>query len=236
MRTQIDEIADGIYRVHTPIPPTAAAHGFSFNQYLIADDEPLLFHTGPRRLFPPVREAIARVLPIESVRYVAFSHFEADECGALNEVLALAPRAEPVCSAVGAMVSLNDFADRAVRPMSDGDTLALGRHTLTWMDAPHMPHAWECGYMMEATTGTLLCGDLFTQGGSHHPPLVETDILGPSEALRASLDYYSHTRLARPILARLASASPATLACMHGSAWRGDGAALLGALADALEG
>ncbi len=235
MRTQIDEIAAGIYRVHTPIPPTAAAPGFSFNQYLVEDDEPLLFHTGPRRLFPRVREAIAKVLPIESLRYVAFSHFEADECGALNDILALSPRAEPVCSAVGAMVSLNDFADRPARPLRDGETLALGRHTLTWMDAPHMPHAWECGYMMEATTRTLLCGDLFTQGGSHHPPLVETDILGPSEALRASLDYYSHTRLARPILARLAATAPTTLACMHGSAWRGDGAALLGALADALD-
>lgn len=236
MSPRIDEIADNIYRVHTPVPPTVISGGFSFNQYLILDEHPLLFHTGPRRLFPFVRQAIARVLPVEKLRYVAFSHFEADECGALNELLALAPNAEPVCSAVAAMVSINDFADRPARGMRDGETLSLGGRALKWIDAPHMPHAWECGYMMDTSSGTLLAGDLFTQGGSQHPPLVETDILGPSEAFRTQgLDYYSHTRKARPILARLAAEAPTTLACMHGSAWRGDGAALLGALAEALD-
>lgn len=236
MSPRIDEIADNIYRVHTPVPPTVFSGGFSFNQYLILDEHPLLFHTGPRRLFPFVRQAIARVLPVEKLRYVAFSHFEADECGALNELLALAPNAEPVCSAVAAMVSINDFADRPARGMRDGETLSLGGRALKWIDAPHMPHAWECGYMMDTSSGTLLAGDLFTQGGSQHPPLVETDILGPSEAFRTQgLDYYSHTRKARPILARLAAEAPTTLACMHGSAWRGDGAALLGALAEALD-
>lgn len=236
MSPRIDEIADNIYRVHTPVPPTVISGGFSFNQYLILDEHPLLFHTGPRHLFPFVRQAIARVLPVEKLRYVAFSHFEADECGALNELLALAPNAEPVCSAVAAMVSINDFADRPARGMRDGETLSLGGRALKWIDAPHMPHAWECGYMMDTSSGTLLAGDLFTQGGSQHPPLVETDILGPSEAFRTQgLDYYSHTRKARPILARLAAEAPTTLACMHGSAWRGDGAALLGALAEALD-
>lgn len=236
MSTRIDEITSGIYRVHTPVPPTVVSGGFSFNQYLVVDEHPLLFHTGPRRLFPFVRQAIARVLPVERLRYVAFSHYEADECGALNDILAIAPSAEPVCSAVAAMVSINDIADRPARGMQDGETLSLGARSLKWIDAPHMPHAWECGYMMDASTGTLLCGDLFTQGGSQHPPLVETDILGPSEAFRTQgLDYYSHTRKARPLLARLAAEAPTTLACMHGSAWRGDGAALLGALAEALD-
>ncbi|SRR5690606_18477454 len=236
MSTRIDEITSGIYRVHTPVPPTVVSGGFSFNQYLVVDEHPLLFHTGPRRLFPFVRQAIARVLPVERLRYVAFSHYEADECGALNDILAIAPSAEPVCSAVAAMVSINDIADRPARGMQDGETLSLGGRSLKWIDAPHMPHAWECGYMMDASTGTLLCGDLFTQGGSQHPPLVETDILGPSEAFRTQgLDYYSHTRKARPLLARLAAEAPTTLACMHGSAWRGDGAALLGALAEALD-
>ncbi len=234
--TSIDEIADGLYRVHTPIPPTATFGGFSFNQYLVLDDEPLLFHTGPRRLWPHVREAIARVTPVASLRWAAFSHFEADECGALNELLAEAPHAVPVCSAVAAMVSVDDYANRPARGMADGEELSIGRRTLRWIDAPHMPHAWECGYMLEATTRTLLCGDLFTQGGAEHPPLVETDILGPSEAFRTQgLDYYSHTKHARPILARLAALAPTTLACMHGSAWRGDGAQLLAALADALD-
>lgn len=236
MSTRIDEITSGIYRVHTPVPPTVVSGGFSFNQYLVVDEHPLLFHTGPRRLFPFVRQAIARVLPVERLRYVAFSHYEADECGALNDILAIAPSAEPVCSAVAAMVSIDDIADRPARGMQDGETLSLGARSLKWIDAPHMPHAWECGYMMDASTGTLLCGDLFTQGGSQHPPLVETDILGPSEAFRTQgLDYYSHTRKARPLLARLAAEAPTTLACMHGSAWRGDGAALLGALAEALD-
>lgn len=234
--TRVDEIADGIYRISTPVPPTVISGGFSFNQYLVDDDAPMLFHTGPRRLFSRVRDAIARVMPVERLRYLAFSHFEADECGALNELLALAPRAVPVCSEVAAMVSINDFADRPARPLRDGEILSLGRHALQWLDTPHMPHAWECGYLMDAHTRTLLCGDLFTQGGARHPPLVETDILGPSEQFRTSgLDYYSHTRRARPILERLAALAPTTLACMHGSAWRGDGAQLLRELADALE-
>lgn len=230
--TNVHEIADGIYRINTPL--AVVPGGFSFNQYLILDDEPLLFHTGPRKLFPPVREAVASVMPVENLRYVAFSHVEADECGSLNKWLAAAPNAVPLCGQVAALVSIEDLADRSPRAMADGEVISLGRHSIQWFDAPHMPHAWECGFMSETTTRTLLCGDLFTQPGTGEQPLTESDILTPSEALRKQLDYFSHTKNARPMLERLASTEPRTLACMHGSAWTGNGAELLRALADEL--
>lgn len=233
--TTVDEIADGIYRISTPVPPSVVPGGFSFNQYLVLDDAPLLFHTGPRRLFPLTREAVAYVMPVERLRYLAFSHFEADECGALNDFLAAAPEAEPLCGRIAAMVSVGDFADRAPRAIADAEELSLGAHSVRWFDTPHLPHAWECGFLMESRTRTLLCGDLFTQGGADLPPLTQGDILGPSEAFRGALDYYSHTRNGRAMLERLAETRPTTLACMHGSAWQGDGAALLRALADRLD-
>jgi flavorubredoxin len=231
--TTIDEIADGIYRIFTPIDIPGG--GFSFNQYLIAGDEPLLFHTGLRRLFPQIRDAVARVIPVERLRWLALSHFEADECGALNQFLASAPQAEPLCGQIAAMVSVADYADRPPRALDDGESIALGRHSVQWLYTPHLPHAWECGFLMESATGTLLCGDLFAQGGSVHPPLIESDILGPSEAFRRQLDYFAHAKNTRAMLERLAALCPTTLACMHGSAWRGDGAALLRALADSVE-
>jgi len=234
MTTSVHEIADAIYRISTPVTFPDGA-GFTFNQYLVVDDRPLLFHTGPRRMFPLVRDAVARVLPVERLRYIGLSHFEADECGSLNEWLALAPAAEPVCSRVAAVVSVDDVADRPARALADGEVLSLGTHGVQWFDTPHLPHAWECGFLLEARTRTLLCGDLFTQGGAEHAPLTESDILGPSEAFRKPMDYFSHTRNARRLLERLAAEKPTTLACMHGSAWRGDGAGLLRALADELE-
>jgi flavorubredoxin len=190
--TKVDEIADGIYRISTPVDVVPG--GFTFNQFLIEDDEPLLFHTGLRKLFPVVRNAVARILPVERLRYIAFSHVEADECGALNEFLAAAPRAVPVCSRVAAMVSVNDLADRPAHTLADGESLTLGRHIVEWYDTPHLPHAWDCGFLGDRTTRTLFCGDLFTQGGAHPEALTEDDILGPSEAMRAPMDYYSHTR------------------------------------------
>lgn len=231
--TNVHEIADGVYRINTPVTLPGGG-GFSFNQYLIADEEPLLFHTGLRRLFPLVREAVASILPPEHLRHVAFSHVEADECGALNDWLAAAPGATPLCGTVAAMVSVVDLADRLPTALADQETLDLGRHRLRWLDAPHLPHAWECGFLMDETTGTLFCGDLFTQPGADLPPLTSTDILGPSEAFRQQMDYFSHTIHARALLERLAAANPTTLACMHGSAWQGDGAALLRTLADRL--
>ena len=234
MTTAVHEIADSIYRISTPVTFPDGA-GFTFNQYLIKDDQPLLFHTGPRRMFPLVRDAVGRVLPAERLRYIGLSHFEADECGSLNEWLAVAPAAEPVCGRVAAMVSINDVADRPARALADRELLSLGTHTVRWFDTPHLPHAWECGFLLEASTRTLLCGDLFTQGGADHQPLTESDILGPSEAFRGPMDYFSHTKNARGMLERLAAEKPTTLACMHGSAWRGDGGRLLRALADALD-
>jgi flavorubredoxin len=227
--TNLNEIAPGIYRINTPVETPAGA--FNFNQYLVADDEPLLFHTGLRGMFPLVAEAIGKVLPVSSLRYVAFSHFEADECGALNDFLAAAPSAAPVCGQVAAMVSVNDVATRPARALADGEILRTGRHALKWLDAPHVPHGWECGFMMERETRTLLCGDLFTQGGTGAEPLTESDILAPSEAFRGMMDYYAHAPQTGATLERLARESPQVLACMHGSAWRGDGAALLRALA-----
>jgi flavorubredoxin len=162
---------------------------------------------------------------------VAFSHVEADECGALNQWLAVAPGAMPLCGTVAALVSINDLADRPPRALADGESVSLGRHVVRWLDAPHLPHAWECGFMAEESTATLFCGDLFTQPGSGQPAVTTADVLGPSEDFRHAMDYFSHTPQAGALLAKLAATSPATMACMHGSAWRGDGAALLRELA-----
>jgi flavorubredoxin len=231
--TNVNEVADGVYRINTPVAIPGAS-GFSFNQYLIVDDEPMLFHAGLRGMFPLVREAVQSVLPAESLRHIAFSHVEADECGSLNQWLAAAPQSAPVCGRVAAMVSVRDLADRPPRALADGELLSLGRHRVRWFDTPHLPHAWECGFLMEERTSTLLCGDLFSQEGSGLTPVTDDDILGPSEVFRHKMDYFSHTKHARVMLERLASTSPQALACMHGSCWRGDGGTLLRALADAL--
>ena len=232
--TNLHEIAAGIFRINTPVQ-IPGGPGFNFNQYLVVDDAPLLFHTGPRRMFPLVAEAIAKRMPLEKLRYVAFSHFEADECGALNDFLAAAAQAVPVCSQVAAMVSVNDVADRPARALADGEVLDLGKHRLRWLDTPHVPHGWECGFMMELETRTLLCGDLFTQGGPGTTPVTDADILEPSEQFRQQMDYYAHTPATAATLERIAREEPRTLACMHGSAYRGDGAKLLRALSDSLK-
>jgi flavorubredoxin len=231
--TNLHEIADGIYRINTPVAlPGGAA--FNFNQYLIADEQPMLFHAGPRGLFPLVSEAISRVVALNTLRFIGVSHFEADEAGALNEFLAAAPHAEAVGSQVGAMVSLADYADRPPRGLADGEELSLGRHVLRWLDTPHVPHGWDCGLMHDTSTQTFFCGDLFTQGGSGEIAVTESDILGPSEAFRGAMDYFAHAPQTRATLERLAGLAPTTLACMHGSAWRGDGAALLRELGTSL--
>jgi flavorubredoxin len=232
--TNIHEIAAGIYRINTAVGLPGAGQ-FSFNQYLVVDDEPLLFHSGLRKMFPLVREAIAAVMPVERLRYVGLSHFEADECGALNDFLAVAPQAVPLCGQVAALVSVNDYADRAARAMADGEELDLGHHRMRWFDTPHMPHGWECGLMMDVSTRTFFCGDLFTQGGTGEVALTESDILGPSEAFRAPMDYYAHAPNTGAVLEKLSLENPTTLACMHGSAWRGDGAGLLRELSRALQ-
>jgi flavorubredoxin len=232
--TNVEEIADSIYRISTPVSPSVIPGGFTFNQYLIVDDSPLLFHTGLRKMFGLVREAVATLIPVERLRYIGLSHVEADECGSLNEWLAVAPRAVPLCGRVAASVSIEDLADRVPREIADSEALSLGTHQVCWFDTPHLPHAWECGFLFEERTRTFLCGDLFSQPGDKLVALTESDILGPSESFRARMDYYSYTKNARAMLQRLAACSPLTLACMHGSAWRGDGNRLLLELAEIL--
>jgi flavorubredoxin len=189
-------------------------------------------------MFPVVREAVEHVLgDVAKLKYVGFSHFESDECGALNEWLAVAPDAQPVCSMIGAMVSVNDFADRPARPLADGEELSLGNRNVRWYDAPNLPHNWECGYLYETTGRTLLCGDIFTQGGHDVAPVTEGDVLGAALAThRGGLSGMGQDANARAILAKLARSEPTTLAMMHGSSYRGDGAKLLGAFGDELFG
>jgi flavorubredoxin len=232
--TRIDEIEDGIHRISTPVPPERFPGGFTFNQFLIVDDEPLLFHTGLRQLFSQVCEAIETVVPVDRLRFVSFSHVEADECGALNDFLAAAPDAVVLCGEVAADVSIRDLADREPRALADGEEVSLGRHTVRWLYTPHTPHAWECGYLFETSTRMLLCGDLFTQPGHEHVPITEGDILEPSETLRARMDYFAHSPDTGERLDKLAATEPAVLACMHGASFRGDGGALLRQLSRAL--
>ena len=162
METRVDEIAADLYRISIYI----AKADLQFNQFLVLDDEPLLYHTGMRRMFPQVSKAVAGIMDPARLRWIGFSHFEADECGSLDEWLAVAPHASPLCGAVAALVSIRDLADRPPRALADGETLSLGKHSMRWFDTPHLPHAWECGYLMEEKTGTLLCGDLFTRTGN----------------------------------------------------------------------
>jgi len=223
--TSIHEVAEGIFRISTPVQIPGG--GFSFNQFLVVDEEPLLFHTGPRKMFPLVKEAVESVIPAAALRHIGFSHFEADECGSLNEWLEVAPESAPLCGTVAAMVSVDDVADRPARALQDGETISLGAHSVKWLDTPHLPHAWECGFLMEQSTGTLFCGDLFTQPGDTLPAVTEADILAPSEAFRGQMDYFSHTTHAAALIEKLAAENPSKLACMHGSTWVGDGAALL---------
>lgn len=231
--TNVQEIATDIFRINTPVP-LPDGNLFSFNQYLVVDDEPLLFHSGPRQLFALVCEAITSLMPVASLRYIGLSHVEADECGAMNLLLAAAPQAVPVCSTIAAMVSMSDLADRPPRALAGGEELSLGSHTMRWFDTPHLPHGWECGLMMDTRTRTFFCGDLFTQAGNSEKALTDADILGPSEAFRKQMDYYAHAPQTAALLAGLAEQQPRTLACMHGSAWQGDGATLLRQLSVAL--
>jgi glyoxylase-like metal-dependent hydrolase (beta-lactamase superfamily II) len=233
--TTVHEIAAGIYRLSTSVPPSVIPGGFTFNQFLLVDDEQLLFHTGMRSMFPSVRDAVARVIDPATLRWIGYSHVESDESGAINNWLAIAPQAQPICSQVAAMTS-SDIADRPPRALADGEELVIGaRKRLRWLDAPHLPHNWECGYMFESSTRTLLCGDLFTHGGADVPPLTTSDVLGPWNAMRlampASVAVEAH---ARDIVNKLAATEPRTLAIMHGSSYQGDGGKLLRALGDAL--
>ena len=233
-KATITEIAPDIHRISLAMPPEFIPGGFSFNQYLLMDERPLLFHAGPRKLFPLVRAQIEKVLPLEQLRYIAFSHVEADECGALPDFLSAAPEARPVCSGIAAMVSIRDLVDVEPIGMADGQPLDTGRHKLVWQSAPHLPHGWECGYLFDQSSRTLFCGDLFTQPGTCEVALVHEDIVESSEVFRRQMDYFSHTQHAPALIEKLARLNPALLACMHGSALSGDGSLQLRKLGKAL--
>jgi flavorubredoxin len=231
--TRVDEVAAGIYRICTPLDVIPG--GFTFNSYLIADDEPLLFHAGYRKIFPLTLEAIKKVIPVEKLRWIGGSHFEGDEFGALNDFLTVAPGATPFGSEIGVLTSLNDFASRSARGFGDGEEFSIGSRRMKWFYTPHVPHGWDCGILFDLSTKTLLCGDLFTQPGASMPAVTESEVLTASEGMRGMMDYYAHATSTTAILERLAVLNPSMLACQHGSAYRGDSAALLRELAATIE-
>jgi flavorubredoxin len=235
MTTSVTEIAQGVYRLSTFVPEIAPPAGFTFNQFLVVGEEALLFHTGPRRMFPAVRDAVARVIRPETLRWISFGHVEADECGSMNDWLALAPHAEVAHGELGCDTQLQDLADRAPRRLHDGEVIDLGGgKRLRWLATPQVPHAWDAGVMLEESTATMLSGDLFTQLGNDRA-ITEGDIVGPAIAAEDLFQYSSlHPAMAGTIR-RLATLSPQVLALMHGPAYRGDGAAALEALASDYE-
>jgi flavorubredoxin len=227
METRVTEVADGIHQLTTYVEPA----DFSFNQYVVTGEEPLLFHTGPRMLFPLVSEAAARIMPVETFRWITFGHVESDECGAMNNWLAAAPNATVAQSVIGCLVSLNDLADREPRPLADGEVLDIGGHRMRWIDTPHVPHAWEAGVIFDETTRTLLCGDLFTHGGRYQAS-TDGDLMGPTIAAENQFHYSSLAPASGATVRRLADLDVATLALMHGPAFTGDCRAALRDLAD----
>ncbi|WP_213953729.1 MBL fold metallo-hydrolase [Variovorax sp. dw_954] len=233
MQASTHEIADRIYRISTCVPD-AAPGGFTFNQFLIDADEPLLFHTGPRRMFPLVSEAVARIVALKRLRWITFGHVEADECGAMNEFLAAAPQAEVAHGATGCMVSLDDLCDRPPRKLADGEVMDLGGKRVRHIDTPHVPHNWEARVLFEESTGTLFCGDLFTHCGNG-PALIEGDIVGPALAAEELFHATSLSLATAPTIRALARLEPQTLALMHGSSRRGRCSEALEQLADAYE-
>lgn len=231
MDVRTTEIADGIYRFSTLVPEIAAPAGFSFNQYLIDADEPLLFHTGPRHMFDDISAALGRILPVSRLRWVSFGHVESDECGSMNQWLAAAPAAQVAHGATACLVSLNDLSDRPPRVLADGETLDLGGKCARWIDTPHVPHAWESGLIYEETTRTLFAGDLFTQVGEG-PAVTKDSIVAAAAQTEEMFKSTSLTPQTAPTIRRLAALNPQTLAVMHGSCFTGDCARELQALAD----
>lgn len=230
VETKITEIAPSIFRLSTFIPQVEPT-GLAFNQFLLLGDEPLLFHTGMRGLFPLVRDAVAKVMPVETLRWISFGHYEADECGAMNDWLAIAPDAQIAHGMTAVGVSLNDQADRAPRALQHGEVIDLGGKRARYLDTPHVPHGWEAGLIYEETTGTLLCGDLFTQYGECDA-LTESDIVGAAIASEDIANFSALNPAMGATLRKLAELKPRTLALMHGPAFQGDGAAALKALGD----
>jgi flavorubredoxin len=234
METRIDEIGDRIYRLSTYVPDIVPPAGFTFNQFLVLGDEPLLFHAGFRKMFPLVSEAVSRLMPIQDLRWITFGHYEADECGAMNEWLAVASNAQVAHGTTGCLVSLNDMADRAPRILANSEVIDIGGKRIRYIDTPHVPHGWDAGVIYEETSQTLFCGDLFTHLGNG-PALTESDIVEPALAAE---DIFYDTSLGpsiAPTVRRLADLTPRTLALMHGSSFNGDAVTALHDLASAYD-
>ena len=232
----ITEISPDVFRLSLFVPEA----NLQFNQFLVRDQEPLLFHTGMRSIFPVVHEAVATLIDPATLRHIGFSHFEADECGALNEWLAIAPNAEPVCSFVGAVVSVNDFASRPARALSDGDTFSTGKYSFKFLHTPHLPHCWEAGLLFEETNRTLFSSDLFHQLGDVDP-LTDKSVIDHVRQTFLEYDltplagYMPYTRQTAANLQRLVDLNPATIAAMHGSSYVGDGAKALRQLGEVMK-
>jgi flavorubredoxin len=227
VQSTVTEIAPRIYRLSTYV----AEPGLVFNQVLVDADEPLLFHTGPRALFPLVSAALERVLPVARLRWITFGHLEADECGAMNAWLAAAPESQVAHGELGCAVSVNDMADRPPRPLADGEVIDLGGRRVRRIETPHVPHGWDAGLLFEETTGTLLCGDLFTAMGDG-PALTDHDITGPALTAEDVFHATCLTPHTGPTIRSLADLAPTTLVLMHGPAYTGDCARALRDLAD----
>ena len=233
MNTSVDEIGPSIYRLSTFVSEIGPSR-FTFNQFLIDDDEPLLFHTGHRSMFPSVSEAIERVLPVSNLRWITFGHVESDECGAMNEFLAAAPKAQVAHGSMGCLVSVNEMADRPPRPLTDGEVLEIGTKRLRHIDTPHVPHGWDARLLFEETSGTLFCGDLFTHLGNG-PPIVDNEIVAPAMDAEALFRSSSLAPDTAAVMRKLGDLKPSRLALMHGSSFSGDGGKLLYDLATAYE-
>lgn len=234
MTTRTDEIADDIYRISTFVPEIAPPTGFTFNQFLIVADEPLLFHCGPKAMFPEVSTAVAAIVPLEKLRWISFGHVEGDECGSMNQWLAAAPEAQIVYNELGCELSVSDLADRPPKALSEAEVLELGGKQVQLIPTPHVPHGWEAQVLYEQTTRTLFCGDLFSHVGNT-PPVVEEDITGPAMAAEDMFNATGIGPATAPTLRRLADLSPRVLAVMHGASFRGDGREALMCLADRYE-
>ena len=233
METRVDEIAERIYRMSTFVPHIGPS-GFTFNQFLIDADEPTIFHTGPRGMFPSVSEAIATLLPLDRLRWIMFGHLESDECGAMNLFLEAAPNAQVAHTAVGCMVSIDDLADRAPVPIAPNGSFDLGGRHIRSFDTPHVPHGWDAHVIYEETTGTLFCGDLLTQVGDG-PALTENDLVGAAIEAEDMFGASCLTPQTAPTIRGLAQLNPTRLAIMHGSSYGGEAASALLAIADEYE-
>jgi flavorubredoxin len=234
---RIDEIAPDLFRISIYLPHI----DLQFNHFLVRDDEPLLFHTGMRRMFPEVQEAVSRIIDVASLRWISWSHFEVDECGALNDWLWIAPRAQAACSQVGALMNVEDFSARPPRGLARDEVIETGRRRFRYVPTPHLPHGWDAGVVFEETGRVLLCSDLFHQLGDVEP-VTTNDVLGrwahaleTYQAHPVLMDYMPYTASTRKRLEELASLRPGVLAAIHGSSFVGDGAAALTSAADIME-